>query len=52
MYMSSCRDDSNNFRKSKVAQQRDEMLKRAEDHRKEELVKVKTEFKREMATKR
>lgn len=28
------------------------MLKRAEDHRKEDLVKVKAEFKREMASKR
>ena len=52
IYVSTCRDDSNDFRKSRVAQQRDEALKRAEERRREELVKFKAEFKREMASKR
>lgn len=48
----SCRDESSDFRKSRVAQQRDEALKRAEERRREELVKFKADFKREMAAKR
>jgi hypothetical protein len=46
------RDESSDFRKSRVAQQRDEALKRAEERRREELVKFKADFKREMAAKR
>ncbi|DBA67262.1 TPA: hypothetical protein ACH3X2_001571 [Trebouxia sp. C0005] len=47
-----CKDESSDFRKSRVAQQRDEALKRAEERRREELVKFKADFKREMAAKR
>lgn len=47
-----CRDESSEFRKSRVAQQRDEALKRAEERRREELIKFKANFKLEMATKR
>ena len=47
-----CRDESADFRKSKVAQQRDEALKRGEERRREELNKFKADFKREMASKR